>query len=65
MTTGVIPKQVEWLCGHCRCVCATATGDWDDGALGELLILCGDCAHCDKSPPSRSLLDVIMNGGLH
>ena len=55
---------VEFRCIHCRCVCATATGDWDDGAISddEVLMVCEDCARCDKSPQSTPLLARLLRG---
>lgn len=41
-------RRVTFHCAHCQVVAATATGEWDDGALGddELLILCRECHWC-------------------
>lgn len=56
-------KVVHVLCGHCRCIVATMHGEWDDLFGDEdLRMLCEDCARCDRSPPSRPLLDVVMRG---
>ena len=54
----------EWLCVHCRCVCATATGSWDDVFAEEevLRMMCDDCVRCDKAPPgARPLLEAILD----
>jgi hypothetical protein len=58
-------ERVEFLCGHCRCVCATATGEWDNGALGDTsMLICEECARCDKAPPCTPLLDAVLARGL-
>ena len=54
-------RRIEFLCGHCRCVCATATGEWDDTFTEtDLQLLCGDCARCDKAPAHRELLEAAL-----
>lgn len=58
MATGV---RTEVRCVHCGCVCATAQGEWSGGdPFGEVRMMCGECARCDKSPPSTPLLEAVM-----
>ncbi len=52
--------SLEVLCVHCRCVVATMTGEWDHDPIGDVRMVCEHCARCDQAPPSKPLLEAVL-----